>query len=727
MTVAGLPAARHDAVAMRAALVTALTMIAQQVAGKAARDALFLSHFEVVHLPKVVMASSLLSVVTVFAVSKLLISRGPARLVPLIFTLSALLSLIEWWLYPGQPRLAALLLYLHVGALGATLISGFWSVVNERFDPHAAKRSIVRIGAAATLGGIVGGVIAARVTALADTRSILLALACMQLICVVGVRGIGKPRYPAPFSGPAGVTSGVQALIGSGYLRRMGLLAMLVLILGGFLDYALKSGAAVQLGGGESLVAFFATFYAAIGVVTFAVQVVLGPWMLNRFGLGGAISTLPAVVIAGGVLAALVDEFRGYVVLKAAEAVFANSLFRAGFELLYTPLPVGHKRSTKALIDVGGNRLGDMLAGAMLLALLAVVPQAPSTVVAGLAAATGAVVLWLTAGLYRRYVDRLASNLRAGSVTMDVLAVSDATTRRVFAETTAAAERQMMIERIRELERDRGAAGNAVGHESKLRAVADLVSGDAERIRATLTGAQIDARMTPLLIPLLGHSRLADEVRLELRWLAPRIIGQLTDALLDPDLPVTTRGRLPGVMEVMHSPRAVDGLMQGLRGGEFAVRYSCARALSRMIQRSPDLMIVPEAVFAIAEAELAADDEVWHRQTHHSAGHLIGVDEAAADERVNPSLQHLFTVLSLTLDGTALDSALRSLIGDDAAARGTALEYLENVLPMPVRNALWRRLGVSGPIAHSRRSRADLVVEMERPATKSPAGDSDPC
>ena len=44
--------------------------------------------------------------------------------------------------------------------INSILISGFWSVINERFDPYAAKTVIARVTAAATFGGLLGGIAA---------------------------------------------------------------------------------------------------------------------------------------------------------------------------------------------------------------------------------------------------------------------------------------------------------------------------------------------------------------------------------------------------------------------------------------------------------------------------------------------------------------------------------------------------------------------------------------
>ena len=57
------------------------------------------------------------------------------------------------------------------------------------------------------------------------------------------------------------------------------------------------------------------------------------------------------------------------------ESVFRGSLFRAGYEVFYTPIPTGEKRAAKSLIDVGFDRLGDALGGGAIPLFLMVAPQ----------------------------------------------------------------------------------------------------------------------------------------------------------------------------------------------------------------------------------------------------------------------------------------------------------------------------------------------------------------
>ncbi|MCK5383168.1 MAG: hypothetical protein KAJ65_05350, partial [Gammaproteobacteria bacterium] len=185
--------ARTDAIALIFALVAATTMIAQQVAGKATRDALFLSNFDVTNLPKVVIAAAIASIAGVLVISRLLSIISPIKLIPAVFGLSSLLYIGEWFLLDYRPGVTSIILYLHMAVFGAILISGFWSIINERFDPHSAKQRVARIAAAAALGGVIGGVLASEVAKSMDVRAVLLFLSGLHFICMITVRCIGAP------------------------------------------------------------------------------------------------------------------------------------------------------------------------------------------------------------------------------------------------------------------------------------------------------------------------------------------------------------------------------------------------------------------------------------------------------------------------------------------------------------------------------------------------------
>src|SRR4029450_5133809 len=97
-------------------------------------------------LPIAISAASAVSIVGVLAFTRALQRYSPARVLPAALTVAPVLLFGQWWLAAHAPRVAALALYLHLAFFGATLVSGLWSLVNERFDPHAAKQGGGRIG-----------------------------------------------------------------------------------------------------------------------------------------------------------------------------------------------------------------------------------------------------------------------------------------------------------------------------------------------------------------------------------------------------------------------------------------------------------------------------------------------------------------------------------------------------------------------------------------------------
>ena len=710
--------ARHtDATALAFALFAATTMIAQQVAGKATRDALFLSNFDVTNLPKVMIASAIASMAGVLIMSRLLSRYSPFTLVPAVFGVSAFLFIGEWLLLGFYAGVASVVLYLHMAVFGAILISGFWSVINERFDPHSAKQRVARIAAAATLGGVVGGVLAERVAALLDVRTMLLFLSGLHVVCLLAVRGIGLPAHGLTTDQNIKTHSAFSVISNTPYLQWMAVLIILIAAMAALMDYAFKAEASAHFTDSESLVAFFATFYAIVGVLGFVLQTLFGKRVLQRFGIGVTIAVLPAAAILFGTIASVVAQLWSMVILRGSQAVFVNSFFRSAFELLYMPLPPHKKRPTKSIIDVASDRLGDLLGSGLILLLLLVSPHLPNAVVAGCAVIAGVLALYVVNRLNRGYINQLAISLRKGVVRIEEGDIVDATTQQILAESHAYSERDFLKTKIDAMQkRHKATVVDEAGAEGKITGlatvVADLCCGDTARIRQALYSPLIDVRLAPYLIPLLGHDEISEDVRTELRWLVPRIIGQLTDALLDPDLPLRVRQRLPGVLEASHNPRVVEGLILGMTDHAFNVRYSCARALARMRSRNAKLRIPRQKVYSAIKDELHVSQEKWQgRDLELTLEYDPG--EPQAHPHIERGLEHVFTLLALTLDPDAVHLSMQALLSQDDNLRGTALEYLENVLPADLYGDLLSHLDNREEGRTGMRSLVDIITELK--------------
>src|SRR5260221_9014445 len=209
--------------AVVAAMVAAGALIAQQVAGRATRDALFLSTFHVPSLPLVMIAAAVLSALAVLAFSAALSRRPPARVGPVTIAAATVLLLAEWGLSLARPRLAAIAVCLHMAVFGATVVSGFWSLMNERFDPHTARRVMGDIALGASLGGVAGGMLAwvtARLVAVPTMLAMMAAFNVVRLLALSRLgpgeapgRGTGERRGPRPeATGPLPGLRGVKGV-----------------------------------------------------------------------------------------------------------------------------------------------------------------------------------------------------------------------------------------------------------------------------------------------------------------------------------------------------------------------------------------------------------------------------------------------------------------------------------------------------------------------------------
>src|SRR4051794_18349833 len=107
---------------IRIAMIISGLMMAHQVAGKATRDAIFLSQFETTALPTMVATAALVAVVISFWRGRTLVRFGPYRVTAVSFAGSGVLHVAELMLLPYQSRMAACAIYLHIVAFGAVLL-----------------------------------------------------------------------------------------------------------------------------------------------------------------------------------------------------------------------------------------------------------------------------------------------------------------------------------------------------------------------------------------------------------------------------------------------------------------------------------------------------------------------------------------------------------------------------------------------------------------------------
>ncbi len=722
-------AAKGNRVLVVTALICVTTMIAQHIAGKAARDALFLTYFPVERLPVMMIVAALVSVVGVILMSKLLARFGPARLIPLTFGISAAMLLALWQIIDTMPQVAAGLLYLQVSAINGLLISGFWSVINERFDPYTAKPVIARLAAGATFGGLAGGVLAKVVSGAADTTALLLMLAVMHVVCglALGYISAGKSTGGAARSETEEVGSLLSPLRSSSLIRLMAFLALMIATAAAMLDYILKAEAAASLTE-EQLIAFFSYFYVAVGLGSFLLQAAIGDKAVKWLGLGGCMLAWPLAILMTGAVALVMRTLVTVTLLRASANLLYNSFFRTGFELLYTPIPAAHKRTGKVMIDVGADRAGDMIGAGVVMGLLLLPAAISSTalLITALVLATFCAILILV--LQRNYSQQLASNLQTGTMELAQDQTQDPMLAQSLEITQQVIRRDALLEEIARRraagrpEPDRPAAAPALAGESAGEApvavpipsgtdpvtesILILRGDDDARIRRVLTSRELTPELVPHAIRLLGRQGVVREALRALRAAARRSPGQLVDALLDSFQNGRVRRRLPIVLAYSDSPVAIYGLTAVLSDSDLNVRYRAARALERIRRRNPRADMPIEDLNAAIEKELRSLRRIRYR----------GGESGPATMR---RLEMVFFLLGAIGDPVTVELTWNALHGEDRWLKGTALEYLENRLSIDIWNRLKPLLdATSEEVAHEKRSAADAARELRSAADK---------
>lgn len=723
----------------RAAVVTATltstAMIGYQMAAKATRDALFLSSFDVSALPAMVMMSAVLSLVLALAASRLMTSIGPARLIPVLFASSAILLVVEWVFVEQFRRPVAVVLYLHYGALGALLISGFWSIVNERFDPRTAKRHMSRIAAGATVGGLLGGVLAERVAAMLSMTAMLPILAGFHFFCgwmvfrlSIDTSSTKHSSHSAPAAAEDKKRSGLDTIAKTPLLRNLVAFVLLATTAEVLIDYVFKARASMAFGNGEELLRLFAVFYTGVALLTVLVQSTLGSATLQRLGLARTVALMPAMLTVGSVGALALPGLMTAAFAPGAESVLSNSLYRPGYELLYAPMGKRQKRATKAIVDVGVVRLGDVTGAVIVQSVILTMAGVSLSVLLGLTVGLSVVAVLVTFRLHRGYVRALESSLVSRAAQLDISELKNVQTRTVMLQTVGtlgiveSSPDTDSLPKAVEPPAQAPTADDPAGlnqgvsvQDPVIARVVELRSRDAERVRRALTNAPITLELVPHVLPLLAWDEVAKTAMAALRDIAPSITGQLLDRLLDENEEFSVRRRIPLVLASCPTERAFNGLFEGLEDKRFEVRYRCGTALSRLQELNPNLQVDRSRVVAAVLREVAVDRGVW--ESHRLIDRMEDenwspmLDEVLGD-RANRSLEHVFTILALLLPRRPLKIAFLGLHTDDAILRGTALEYLETALPSEVRTHLWPFLDDSGRKTQQRRSSAQVLQSL---------------
>jgi ATP:ADP antiporter, AAA family len=690
-----------------AATIAAGLLVADQVMGKALRDTLFLAHVGIAQLPRAMLVSAILSGAVVVTLSRLARSRSPRRVASAALLASAALFALAWSLFPAYPRAGTMVAYFHTRALTPAAVSVFWTLVTHSFDPRLVRLAVPRVLAGATLGGVIGGLVTWRLAPwLSEPADLLLA----GLVLSLGTLAfVARVRPGARTSASPRDDLGWRAFAGElPYLRTIALLVALTAITQALLDYLLSSAAATALGHGRSLLPFFALFQTLIAVLAFLLQVSVSPSLLARFGVGRVLAIAPLVIGAGTLSWPLLGPLVAAVLLRGADGVLGASLQRSAYEVLFAPLDDAKRRISKPIIDVAIDRAGTLIGGVVVAAAVALGDIYGTMILLGITGAMTVGRVALAPVLQDGYRRLLADSLQRARGALSSESILDPGTIHSLSASALKLDRGALLQeigRVRRQQRARSGVLNgpasslaafdlpvtselgeqaSTSHDEVLEALSELRSGDEVRIRAVLQQARSEPLLTGQVLLLLADDRLA---RAAADWLSvqePAPVGALSDALLGEGLGSSVRRRVARLIGKIDDQRAVQCLLDALPKVPTDVRAGVAQALARLASRRP----IPREPLLAAVVETASSAR-------------------ASDDLL---LKEIFTLLSAAYRDEPMHHAFRAL-AHEGELRGTALEWLDTVLPHEVKSALWPRIAPQEELTRPRRRSAEELRE----------------
>jgi len=270
--------------------------------------------------------------------------------------------------------------------------------------------------------------------------------------------------------------------------------------------------------------------------------------------------------------------------------------------------------------------------------------------------------------------------------------------------------------------RDRAAAADALGNigvRGFFRPLLVFLCDPENAVRRRAIAAAGKLRAPELILAIVEQFQRREtalEAAGALAAYGPGIEGALQGILVDEASQVDCRRGVALVLQRLATREAADALVAALTAREPAVRKAAARSLARLTRRQRGIRIEIARVDRAAHAELSAArtalaifKKLPLRAAAHAprgAGELLAM--ALLEERDARVLQAL-VLLQVLLPDVRLDVVAEYLRSESAAARGNAIEVLDNTLPEP-----WNRQ-VMATLDETKR-RGDQVLADARPA-----------
>ena len=420
----------------RSALAPAAVLFAILVAHallETARDALFLARLGPDRLAWAYLAMACAALLAVAGVRRWGGGRDPRRMLLAFLGLAiAGTSLLAVVIATARP--AVFVLYVWTGLVATLVVPAFWTVVDRSLRVAEAKQVFAAIGAGGVLGAMVGSAIAGGLGRVVAAPALVTAGA-LAFVAAAIAAFVLTPRVGAAEPAPRRRRAEVLSRASQRYVRLLIVVELVSMVALTFGDLVFKRILADRLPAGD-LASAFGAIYTGLNLFGLAIQLVVTPRLLARWGVGNAMMVLPVVLVSTALGFALTGALIAVLALKLGDGGLRHSLHRVSSEILFLPVPAIVRDGWKPVADALGQRGGQAVAALAVFGLGAL--GGGLRLLGAITAATAAVWLAAIAVTRRAYVAQFRETLKAGEIQRDVRVPElDADSRELLTEVLA--------------------------------------------------------------------------------------------------------------------------------------------------------------------------------------------------------------------------------------------------------------------------------------------------
>jgi len=324
--------------------------VALGITGSAARDAYFLNMVDRDYLPLMFLAVAIVLTLAVAIYNRLSKNRDliqTTTVSSLVFAISLVFiqNNLKGWVIP--------FLYVWVEVIILIIITQFWLLAADVFNPRQAKRLFSILGAGGALASIIIGSSIKYYVSLFGSENLLfvtigfLGVVILMANLIRPYRNINEPKNRSTKKDEKQQSNKLF----TPYIKSLAIIIGLAAIASVIIDYQFKMTAIAAFPNQDDLVNFFGKYYAITGIARIIIDLYITSRVLSRFGILIAILILPISLMIGS-LGFLLSPILATVFLsKFSDQVFKFTLHNASIQLFWIPVKNTIKTKLKPIIE----------------------------------------------------------------------------------------------------------------------------------------------------------------------------------------------------------------------------------------------------------------------------------------------------------------------------------------------------------------------------------------